>query len=121
MRSAILSLVLGLGALGLTLAAPTQVKAEDHQGPAYTANSDTQLVHWRGGWGYGRSYYPGWGGYYGGYGGWGGYGRAYGGFGYYPYGGYGGYSSYYYPRYYGGYGYGYSPYSSFYYRPGFFW
>jgi hypothetical protein len=110
MRSAILSLVMGLGALGLGLATPTQVRADDNRGPAYTSNADTQLVRWHGGWGWGRSYYPGWGGYY---------------RGYYPYGGwYGGSRSYYYPRYYGGYypwGYGVRPYSSFYYRPGFFW
>jgi len=115
MRSAILSLVLGLGTLGLTLATPTQVKAQDHHGSAFTANSDTQLVRWHGGWGYGRSYYPGWGGH----------GR-YGYYGGYPYGGwYGGSRSYYYPRYYGGYspwGYGYGwPYSSYYYSPGFYW
>ena len=107
MRSMILSLMLGLGVLGFSLAAPTQAKADDHRGPAYTSNSDRQLVHWRGGWGgYGRSYYPGWGGY--------GYYRGFG----YPYGGwYGGY----YPRYYGGYypwGYGAR---SYYYGPGFYW
>ena len=112
MRSAILSLVLGLGTLGLTLATPTQVKAEGPHGSAFTANSDTQLVRWHGGWGWGgyRSYYPGWGGYR----------------GYYPYGGWGwGGRSYYYPSYYGGYspwGYGYGrPYSSYYYSPGFYW
>jgi hypothetical protein len=115
MRSAILSLIVGLGVLGFSLATPTQAKADEYRGPAYTSNADTQLVHWRGGWGWGgyRSYYPGWGGYY---------------RGYYPYGGwYGGYRSYYYPRYYGGYypwGYGYGvPYSSYYYyySPGYYW
>jgi hypothetical protein len=109
MRSMILSLMLGLGVLGFSLATPTQAKADDHRGPAFASNSDTQLVHWRGGWGwggYGRSYYPGWGGY--------GYYRGFG----YPYGGW---SGGYYPRYYGGYypwGYGAR---SYYYRPGFWW
>jgi hypothetical protein len=103
MRSMILSLMLGLGVLGFSLAAPTQAKAED---PASTGNGDTQLVRW-----YGHRGWGGWGGY--------GYNRGY------PYGGwYGGYSNYYYPRYYGGYspwGYGVRPYANYYYRPGFYW
>jgi hypothetical protein len=109
MRSMFLSLIVGLSALGFSLATPTQAKAQDHRGPAYTSNSDTQLVGW-----YGRR---GWG--------WGGYGGFYRGYGY-PYGGwYGGYRSYY-PRYYGGYypwgyGYGVSPYYNYYYSPGFYW
>ena len=111
MRSVMLSLILGLGALGLSLGAPTQVKADDYRGPAFTSSTVPVAYHWggrshwRGGyWGY-RGFYPGWGGY----------GR-YGGYGYYPYGGYGGFYS---PRYYGGYypggyGYGFGPYSGFY-------
>ncbi|HEY7153092.1 MAG TPA: hypothetical protein VH575_03935 [Gemmataceae bacterium] len=102
MRSMILSLMLGLGVLGFSLASPTQAKAQEPRGPAYTGNGDTQLVRW-----YGRR---GWG--------WGGYG--------YPYGGwYGRSRSYYYPRYYGGYypwgyGYGVRPYYN-YYGPGYYW
>ncbi len=106
MRSLILSLMMGLGVLGFSLAAPTQAKADEHRGPDYASKGDTQLVYWHGhrGWG--------WGGY--------GYYRGYG----YPYGGYGRYRSFYYPRYYGGYypwGYGVRPYYNFYYGPGFYW
>jgi hypothetical protein len=88
MRSLLLSLVLGLGTLGLSLGTPTKARAADH--PNVVAAKDTTQVAWhRWGWGY-----PGYGGFYRGYSP-GFYG------GYYPryYGGwYGGY----YPRYYGG-------------------
>jgi hypothetical protein len=125
MRSMILSLILGLGAIGLSLGAPTQVKADDYRGPAFTSSTVPVAYHWRGRSHY-RGFYPGYGGYYGRYRGfypgYGGYGL-YRGYGYYPYGGYGGFYG---RRFYGGYypwgyGYGYGPYSSFYYSPGYFW
>lgn len=122
MRSIMLSLILGLGAIGLSLGSPTQVKADDYRGPAFTSGTVPVAYHWRGRshYRYG-AFYPGWG-----YGGYGGYGR-YGGYGYYGgyspwgYGGYGGYRGLYRgyrPR---GYGYGFGPYNSYYYAPGFFW
>ena len=121
MRSALLSLLLGLGTLGLALGSPSQVRADDFRGPAYTRDVIPVSHHW-GGWSH--YYYPRRGfGYYGGYG--------YGGWGY-PYGGYslnGGYRSYYSP-WYGGYG-GYNrwgnrfgrmtPFSGYYYNPGYYW
>lgn len=110
MRSTILSLAVGLGVLGFALTTPTQAKADEHRGAAYTHHGSTAVAWGRRGWGYGRAYYPGWGGY-GGYG----YYRGYG----YPYGGRGGYRSYYYPRYYGGYGV--RPYGGWYGGYGYFW
>jgi hypothetical protein len=109
MRSFVLSAILGLGTLGLSLASPSQVRAQDFGNPAYT--SGTTTVAWRGPYGYGR------GRYYGpryGYG----YNR-----GYNPYG-YGGYRSYYYPPAYGAYrpwGYGYGAGYGAYYGYGYFW
>jgi hypothetical protein len=88
MRSLLLTLVLGLGALGLSLAAPNQARANDFRNPAIYSGTTPVAYHWRGGthW---RGFYRGWGGYYGGY---------------YPYG-YGYYRGYrsYYPGYYRGY------------------
>jgi hypothetical protein len=93
MRSLLLSLVLGLGALGVSLGTPSQARAADHRDGART----TQVAWHRWGWGYPgyrgfyRGYYP----YYGGYGFYPGYYGYYGGF--YPgycggwYGGWGGY------------------------------
>jgi hypothetical protein len=117
MRSVVLSLVLALGTLGLSLATPTQVKADEPRGPAYTSDTIPVARYWRGGayW-RGRAFYPGYG--YGFY------------RGYYPYGYryYAPYRSYYYyPRFYGGgyypfgWGTGYSPYYHNYYWPGYFW
>ena len=77
MRSLLLSLILGLGTLGLSLGTPTQARAADHPNVA-AANDTTQVAWHRWGWGY-----PGYRGFY---------------RGYHPYGWYGGY----YPRYYGG-------------------
>lgn len=112
MRSLLLTLVVGLGALGLSLAAPTQARANDFRGPAIYSGTTPVAQFWRGR-SHWRGFYPGWGGYYGGY---------------YPYGSgfYRGYRSYY-PGYYGGYypwgGYGgyYAPYGGFYGRRGFYW
>ncbi len=111
MRSLVLSVVLGLGALGLSLAAPTQVRADQYRGPAYTSTTVPVARFWRGGSHFwrGRYFYPGWGGYY---------------RGFYPYGGFGGYRSFYYTPYYGGYSpWGYSPYYNYgyYHSPGYFW
>lgn len=130
MRPIVLSMVLTVGALGLALATPAQVRADELRGPAFNgaympvAHHGHGYNHWRG-----RGYYPGYGyGYSRGYYPYSGYG-VYGGLGAYPYGGYGGYgaySRYYYPRNYGGrysprgYGYGVRPYSNFY-APGFYW
>lgn len=111
MRSLLLTLVLGLGALGLSLAAPNQVRAGDFRSPAIYSGATPVAHHWRGTpW---RGFYPGWGVYR----------------GYYPYGYgyYGGYRSYY-PGFYGGYnpwgwgGYGgyYAPYGGYWGR-GFYW
>lgn len=113
MRSLVLTMALGLGALGLTLATPASVRADPGKGTAsvtrYTDNGYTP-VQWR----RGRLFYPGYG-YYGGY-----Y-PYYGGYG----GFYGGYRSFYRPRYYGGWGgwgYGYRPYYyGGFYSPGWFW
>ena len=94
MRSLLLSLVLGLGTLGLSLGTPAPARAADHATVAVTngvaaVNGTTQVAWGRWGWGY-----PGYGGFYRGYYPYGGYG-----YGYYPrYGYYGGF----YPRYYGG-------------------
>jgi hypothetical protein len=102
MRSMMLSLVLAFGALGLSLATPTQGRADEPRGPA--TNADTvRVARWRGGayWG-GRGFYPGYG-----YG----YNR-----GFYRYG-YGGYYAPYRRYYYGG---GY-PWGYGYYAPGYFW
>ena len=98
MRALLLSLVLGLGSLGLTLGAPTPARAQ-----VPVDNGTVQAVAWRGGWhrGWSGGYYrPYWGGYYRGW-----YGPRYYGGWYYP-----GYSSYYYGAY---------PYASYYYGPGF--
>src|SRR5690242_2419692 len=117
MRSIVLSVVLTVGALGVSLATPTQVRADELRGPAFSSGYTPVAHHWRG---YthwrGRAYYPGYGyGYSRGYYPYSGYG-VYGGV--YPYGAYGGYGSYnryYYPRIYGGryspwgYGYGLTP------------
>jgi len=105
MRSVMLSLILGLGTMGLSLAAPTAAKADDSRGAAVTSDTVPVAYHWRGGYWGNRGFYRGYGGY-----------GLYGGYGYYPYGGYGGFYS---PRYYGGYyprgyGYGFGPYSGFY-------
>jgi hypothetical protein len=103
MRALLLSLVVGLGSLGLTLGTPTQTRAAV---PPVVYTSSFQPVAWHGwhrGW-YGRGYYrPFYRGYYGRgyYGGYRGYYRPYWG-GYYGGWGYPGYSSYYY----GGYPYG---------------
>jgi hypothetical protein len=123
MRSFVLSMILGLGTLGLSLGSPTQVKADSYRGPAFTSGTTPVAYYWRGGSNWRRrAFYPRYGyGYnrgYGLYGGYGGYGL------YNGYGAYGGGYRSYYPRAYGGYypygGYG-RPYSSFYYRPGRFW
>jgi hypothetical protein len=119
MRSLVLSLVLGLGALGLTLATPTHVRADEFRGPAFMRGYAPVAYYWRGGthwrgrshyvyprygYGFNRGYYP--------YGGYGAYGLS---------GGYGGY----YPRFYGGGGYpwgggyGIGPYYNNYYGPRF--
>jgi hypothetical protein len=122
MRSILLSLILGLGVVGLSLGAPSQARADDFRGPAYTRDVIPVSHHWRG---WSHYYYPGLGyGYYGGY--------PYGGWGY-PYGGFGlngGYRSYYSPWGYGGYG-GYynwgnrfgrlGPFSGYSYSPGYYW
>ncbi len=111
MRCLLLSLVLGLGALGLSLATPSPVRADQDGGANITSDTVPVRYFGRGYYGRGRGFYRGYGNYR----------------GYYPYGGYGGYGGYrsfYYPRYYGGYypwgGY-YRPYSSFYYGPGYSW
>jgi hypothetical protein len=119
------SMLLVGGTLGLALAIPAPVWADELAGPTL-ANGDTIPVahHWRGygfypgGYGYSRGYSPG---FYRGYYPYGGsYSRYYGG-GFYPYGG-GSYS-----RYYGGgyypYGGGFSPYRSYGVWPysGYFW
>jgi hypothetical protein len=111
MRSLLLSVVLGVGAIGLFVATPAQARADGWHEHGY---------------GYGR-------GYGGGY-----YNRGYyhrdfddrrfynrGYYGGYPYGGYG-VRNFYYPRVYGGVyaplgigGYGLAPYPNYYYAPGF--
>lgn len=110
MRSMILSLMLGLGVVGFSLASPAQAKAESPRILISSGRRETQFMHGRGGWGwghYGRSYQPSWGGYNRGYG--------------YPYGGwnagYRGYS----PPYYGGYSPWGSGAQSFYDLHGFYW
>ena len=96
MRSLLLTLVLGLGALGISLAAPNQVRANDFRSPAIYSSTTPVAYHWRG-YTHWRGFYPGWGAYRGyypyGYGYYGGYRSYYPGFyrGYYPWGGYGGY------------------------------
>jgi hypothetical protein len=59
MRSLLLTLVLGLGALGLSLATPNQVRANDFRSPAIYSGSTPVAYYWRGGtrW---RGFYPGW-------------------------------------------------------------
>ena len=105
MRALLLSLVFGLGSLGLALGAPTQARA---QAPVDDGTVQTVAWHgWHGGWhrgwyggGWHRGYYrPYWGGYYRPY--WGGYYRTWG----YP--AYNYYRAYpYYGSYYGAYPYG---------------
>jgi hypothetical protein len=107
MRSLLLSLVLGLGALGLSLGAPTQARAGDFRSPAIYSGTTTPVAYyWRRGfypgWGY-RSYYPFGNGFY----------RNYGYRSYYP-----GFYSGYRPWGWGGY---YAPYGGFYYRRGLWW
>lgn len=128
MRSFVLSLGFALGALGASLAAASQARADEYRGPAAGSATLPVAQHWRGGrYGGGRAFYPGYGyGYSRGYYPSGGYGR----YGAYPYGAYGGYGIYnrsYYP---GAYNQGYYPwgnrygiggYSNYYLRPGFFW
>jgi len=98
MRSLLMSAVLALGAFGLSMATPTQARADDFRGvSALTSATTVPARHWYGGYWGGRAFYPG-GGYRGYYPGFnrGFYpGGVYG--GYYPYGGYNTY-------YYGGYG-----------------
>lgn len=104
MRSLLMSFALAIGAFGLSMATPTQARADDFRGAAAFTSATVTPAYWhRGGYwgGYygGRAFYPGWGGNYGYR-------------GYYPYGGFG-YRSYYpgvyggwgYPGYYGGWGY----------------
>lgn len=124
MRSFVFSLGLALGALGLSLAAPTQVRAEEFRGHAFGRAYRPAANHWRGDrdWRGGRAFYPRYGynrGFY-----------PYSGYGALPYGVYGGYGTYnryYNPGVYGrgyynrGHRYGVRPYGNFYYTPGLFW
>ncbi len=104
MRSLLMSAVLALGAFGLSMATPTQARADDFRGvSALTSAATVPAQRWaRGYWG-GRAFYPGWGygGVYRGY-----YPGFYG--GYYPYGGI--YRNYYYGGGFYPYGYGAWPY-----------
>jgi hypothetical protein len=112
MRSLLMSFALAVGALGISMATPTQARADDFRGAAALTSATTTPNwwyggrYWRGGFYGGRAFYPGWGGYsYGVYPGGGVRYRSY-----YPgyYGGWG------YPGYYGGWG------SYGFYRPGFY-
>jgi hypothetical protein len=102
MRSLLLTLVLGLGALGLSVGAPTQARASDFRSPAIYSGATPVAYWWRGPVGWRRGFYP--------YGGYGDYGYR----SYYP----GFYGGYYRPWGWGGY---YAPYGGFYYRRGFWW
>jgi hypothetical protein len=115
MRGFLLSVILGIAALGTVAVTPASVRAADLSEDGFNDATTVPVRWWGGRWGG----YRGWG--YGGYRGWGGY-RGYGYGGYYRpyYGGYGyggyypGYSSLYY-------GFGY-PYSAYYYSsPGLLW
>ena len=96
MRAFLLSVILGIAALGTVAVTPAPVRARDGAEDGFN-DATTVPVRWGRGWGWGgyyRPYYRGWGGY-----------------GYYPY------RSFYYGGYYPGY-------SSFYYgygSPGFLW
>lgn len=96
MRSLLMSCALAVGAIGFSMATPTQARADDFRSAATITSATTTPAWWNRGWygGYGgwyggRAFYPGWSSF---------------GYGYYPYANYG-YRSYYYPGVYGGFGY----------------